>query len=213
MGSQVVWIDGCYKMTQKWVELSKRLFEQAPRIHMLHPKRFTYYEEIVEGFLGFFNTKEDCIKITETAADLGYDFKKYCSPVLACMWQTVTDTPFYDTWWEFCQISTRCDMIGFDVAKQIHGLPWRTVDDWSTTGVDFTGVGGTGRIGRRKLHPQPGEPDESLTTDDYIQLKTELLSDLKGIVKLHPSLYCKHWKKRYKIEEWVDAHVKKCYNK
>ena len=197
LGSEVVWIDGCYVMTKKWVEFSKNMF---PRTHMLHPKRFTYYEEIVEGYLSAFNSKEDVIKITETAKDMGYNFKKYSSPVLACMWQTVTDTQFHKFWWNFSQISTRCDMIGFDITKQLFDLEWNTVDDWFSTGIDFTGVGGSGRKGRRKMHPQNGDLDQW-------KRKDEILSELFKITRLHPKFYCKYWERQDKFQEWVEAHV------
>ena len=203
VGTDVVWIDGCYVMTKEWVEKSKKMF---PRTHMRHPKRFTYYEEIIEGYIGAFNSADDVIKITQTAKDMGYDFKKYSSPVCACIWQTVVESPFYKMWWDFSQISTRCDMIGFDLAKQLSGLEWNVVEDWLSVGVNFTGIGGDGRKGRKKLHPQNGEMNQW-------QKKDEMLSKLFEITKLYPKFYCSYWDREDKMREWVDTYVNFCYHK
>ena len=192
IGTDVVWIDGCYVMTKEWVEKSKLMF---PRTYMKHPKRFTYYEEIIEGYIGAFNSADDLIKITQTAKDMGYKFKQYSSPVCACIWQTVVDSPFYEMWWEFSQISTRCDMIGFDLSKQLTDLDWNVVEDWMSVGIDFTN-----KKDRNKLHPQEGDMNQWKRRHD-------MLGELYKITKLYPKFYYHYWDREDKLMEWVDKYI------
>tara|TARA_Y100001970_G_scaffold291279_1_gene427839 strand:+ start:6458 stop:7270 length:813 start_codon:yes stop_codon:yes gene_type:complete len=194
IGSQVVWIDGCYKHTRQWVELSKKLF---PRTHLLHPKRFTYYEEIVEGYVASFQTKESVIEVTQTAKDMGFNFKTYTPLALATFWQTVDEEsiPFNEKWWEFSQISTRCDQIGFNVARQVTGLTWGKYDGYFTCGIDFTWE--TGKSGRKKLHPQ-------IEDKEQWRKEKEILQELKHITKLRPEFY---YKNGLNFDKWVNRHI------
>ena len=192
IGADVVWIDACYVMTKEWVQKSKGMF---PRTMMRHPKKFTYYEEIIEGYISAFNSAEDVIKITQTAKDMGYKFRKYSSPVCACRWETVVDSPFYEMWWEFSQISTRCDMIGFDLAKQFSDLKWNVVEDWMSVGIDFINT-----KARKKLHPQNGDMDQWKNRNDMLQ-------QLYKITKLHPKLYYNFWNREDKLVEWVNKNI------
>jgi len=209
IGSQVVWIDGCYLMNKKWVEFSKKLFESHPRTHMIHPNKFSYLDEIIEGYMAAFNTREDVIKITKTAKEMGFDFKNYGSPILASNWQTVTDSPvqekFQKIWWEFSQISTRCDQIGFEVAKQLSGLEFNTCGFFETGG-DFTGVGGKGRVGRKKIHPRPGDREQYMNRD-------KMLKEVAHMTCLPPKIYAKVFnerteKGRERLNIWLDYYKK-----
>ena len=171
-GDRVVWIDGCYVMTEEYVQYTKKLFENHTRVHMRHPMSFTYYEEIAESYIASYNTVEDIINITKSADNIGFNFRKYTNPILASFWNTVGNAEFNELWWHLSQVSTRCDQIAFVVAKQITGLEWHTID-WLESGVNFRGVDGKGRgregnVGRRKKHPKAGSKDQWKTMNDML---------------------------------------------
>ena len=205
MGEQVVWIDGCYVMTEKYVEQSKKYFSESPRTHMYHPLKFSYYEEVLESYIAAFNTEEDILRITSHLNKLGFDFKSYVNPIMASFWNTVSEeaVEFNETWWELSQISTRCDQISFITSKFLTGLEWATIDDWTEPGVNFSGVVAShtpvGRVGRKKLHPQPAPKDQ-------YRNRYELLKKLRPLVGMNPFFHIKHWRKDDKLEEWMKAH-------
>ena len=202
-GDRVVWIDGCYVMTEEYVQYTKKLFENHSRVHMRHPMSFTYYEEITESYIASYNTVEDIINITKSADNIGFNFRKYTNPILASFWNTVGNAEFNELWWQLSQVSTRCDQIAFVVAKQITGLEWHTID-WLESGVNFRGVDGKGRgregnVGRRKKHPKAGSKDQWKTMND-------MLLQVKDIVGMNHVLYNKHWRNKEFLYEWIEKH-------
>ena len=202
-GDRVVWIDGCYVMTEEYVQYTKKLFENHTRVHMRHPMSFTYYEEIAESYIASYNTAEDIINITKSADNIGFNFRKYTNPILASFWNTVGNAEFNELWWQLSQVSTRCDQIAFVVAKQITGLEWHTID-WLESGVNFRGVDGKGRgregnVGRRKKHPKAGSKDQWKTMND-------MLLQVKEIVGMNHILYNKHWRNKEFLYEWIEKH-------
>ena len=202
-GDRVVWIDGCYVMTEEYVQYTKKLFENHTRVHMRHPMSFTYYEEIAESYIASYNTVEDIINITKSADNIGFNFRKYTNPILASFWNTVGNAEFNELWWHLSQVSTRCDQIAFVVAKQITGLEWHTID-WLESGVNFRGVDGKGRgregnVGRRKKHPKAGSKDQWKTMND-------MLLQVKEIVGMNHILYNKHWRNKEFLYEWIEKH-------
>ena len=202
-GDRVVWIDGCYVMTEEYVQYTKKLFENHTRVHMRHPMSFTYYEEIAESYIASYNTVEDIINITKSADNIGFNFRKYTNPILASFWNTVGNAEFNELWWHLSQVSTRCDQIAFVVAKQITGLEWHTID-WLESGVNFRGVDGKGRgregnVGRRKKHPKAGSKDQWKTMND-------MLLQVKDIVGMNHVLYNKHWRNKEFLYEWIEKH-------
>ena len=202
-GDKVVWIDGCYVMTEEYVQYTKKLFDNHTRTHMRHPMGFTYYEEIAESYIASYNTVEDIINITKSADNIGFNFRKYTNPILASFWNTVGNAEFNELWWQLSQVSTRCDQIAFVVAKQITGLEWYTID-WLESGVNFRGVDGKGRgregnVGRRKKHPKAGSKDQWKTMND-------MLLQVKDIVGMNHILYNKHWRNKEFLYEWIEKH-------
>lgn len=202
-GDRVVWIDGCYVMTEEYVQYTKKLFENHTRVHMRHPMSFTYYEEIAESYIASYNTLEDIINITKSADNIGFNFRKYTNPILASFWNTVGNAEFNELWWHLSQVSTRCDQIAFVVAKQITGLEWHTID-WLESGVNFRGVDGKGRgregnVGRRKKHPKAGSKDQWKTMND-------MLLKVKEIVGMNHIIYNKHWRNKEFLYEWIEKH-------
>jgi len=197
-GSKTVWIDGCYVMTEKFVEESRKLLDSCDFTIMRHCERFTYLDEVLEGFLASMNTWDDQILITKTIKDLGYNFKEYISPVLGSIWRTVTEdlVEFDELWWKYSLIGPNRDQISFDTARQLTSMPMEVVEDgWlsrerdvygrrlhGTLGVTF---GYQGKASRKKLHPQAGHDKQYLERD-------KLLKELKKLTGLHPHLYAKH---------------------
>lgn len=195
IGEKTVWIDGCYVQTKEWVELSKKLLDKHLRTHMLHEHRFSYYEEVLEGFVSSFNTKEDVLEITNTIKELGYNFKKYSSPVLASIWRVITEDSFefHDMWWKYSLIGPNRDQVSFDASKQLSGLNWNIMENWWDAQIDFSYE--TGKSSRKKIHPQAGHLQQYKERDD-------LLQELKKITNLHPSLYAKYMFEKT-IKRWV----------
>lgn len=199
MGSQVVWIDGCYQMTEEYVEQSKKNFVDADFTIMRHPNKFTYYDEVLEGFMASMNTWDDQILITETIKDLGYNFKEYISPVLGSIWRTITEelVEFNDLWWKYSLIGPNRDQISFDTARQLTKMSMNILEDgWAAPDRDAGGhktlpgtmgmlFGTRGKVSRKKLHPQAGHSTQYLERD-------KMLAELRRITGLHPFFYAKY---------------------
>lgn len=217
MGEQVVWIDGCYTITKEYVDYCKSTFEHTPRAHLVHPMKFTYYEEVTESYISNYNSLEDILKITRTVKDLGFDFKKYVNPMLASFWSTVSEDSvrFNELWWELSQISTRCDQIGFVVSKQLSGLPWFEIENVHSTGVNYRSldhregcvcpecaeIGGNikrGNLGRVKSHPKTGDSDQWMNID-------AMMKDVSELVGMTRHFYNKHWKDIRNVSEYIRA--------
>ena len=87
-GENTVWIDGCYIMTKEFVELAKQRF---PFTILRHPNRFSYYDEMLEGFeCSFFGFREG-IELTRILFEDGYNFRDYRSPLGTIIYRTIND--------------------------------------------------------------------------------------------------------------------------
>ena len=208
IGSKTVWIDGCYVMTEKYVEESRKLLDNSNFTIMRHCERFTYLDEVLEGFMASMNTWDDQILITKTIKELGYNFKEYISPVLGSIWRTVTEDliEFDELWWKYSLIGPNRDQISFDTARQLTEMPMTVLEDgWLSRKFDAKGhrlpgsVGVTfgydGKVGRRKLHPQAGHSQQFLERD-------KMCAEIQKITKLHPFLYA-----RYNHYSFVERNV------
>jgi hypothetical protein len=184
-GEDTVWIDGCYVQTQEWVNLSKEIFKKNKFTHIRHPLKFNFIEEAIEKYVGSFSTREDILEICNLLKEKNYNFYKYSSPILCCIWRTITEEMniFHDTWWEYSLIGLNRDQISFDYAKQKHNLNWQIIEDWLSVGVDWSRV--TGKLARKKIHPQKGDLEQYLR-------KEEMLSEISKITKMPWKLYLKH---------------------
>ncbi len=194
MGSKTTWIDGCYRMTEKFVERSKENLDNSNFTIMRHPDKFSYMDEVLEGFMASMNTWEDQILITKTIKDLGYNFKKYISPVLGSMWRVVTEDliEFDDLWWKYSLIGPNRDQISFDTARQLTSMKmnileygWFAKKGFRQPGSMGMLFGSTGKVGRRKLHPQAGHDKQYLERDKF-------LLELRKLTGLHPHIYARH---------------------
>ena len=209
VGSKVAWIDGCYIMTKKYVEETKRVLDSYPFTIMRHYNKFTYYDEVLEGYLGNMNTWDDQVEITKALAEIGYKFRLYSSPVLGSFWRVITEDlfDFHDMWWKYSLIGPNRDQISFDCSRQYHNLNMHVIEDgWlgahshipGSMGVLF---GSKGKQYRRKIHPQNGV-FEGLTLDEILDKARDLIYHLYPITKLHPKLYT-----RYDHEGWIMQNV------
>ena len=190
IGTRTVWLDGCYVHTKEWVENCKTILGRNPYYgmggwgaltHMLHPHRFTFHNEIMEGFGANFNTKEEMLELVDALSKVDYDFKKYCSPVLTCIWRTISEEmfEFHDLWWKYSKIGSNRDQISFDCAKQLTGLKWDTIPDWETIGLDLTSP--TAKSARNKRHPQAGHFTTENTYSDILEECYHLLKEIRPI--------------------------------
>ena len=195
IGSKTTWIDGCYVMTKEYVERSKENLNKHDFTIMRHPSRYSYYDEVLEGFLASMNTWDDQILITNTIKDVGYNFKKYCSPILGSMWRVITEdlNKFSELWWKYSLIGPNRDQISFDTARQLTSIKLNILEDgWILRDADGRIIEGTmgmlfgveGKLGRRKLHPQAGHDKQYLEKD-------KMLAELRKITGLHPFFYDK----------------------
>ena len=195
VGTKTVWIDGCYKHTKKWVQRCKKILSEEKLSHMLHPHRYNYHNEVMEGFACAFNTKQDVIDITKALYDEEhqgkkrgrYKFDQYSSPVLACIWREISEEMFHfhDLWWHYSLIGPNRDQISFDAAKQfanMKNLKWNIFPDWTKMDIDF--IGDRAKINRKKLHPQAGEFTKKTTMTEIYQECRNLLSEIRPMTKI-----------------------------
>ena len=190
IGTKTVWLDGCYVHTKEWVDNCKIILERNPYsgmggwgslTHMVHPHRFTFHNEVMEGFGANFNTKEQFIELVQELDRVNYDFKKYSSPVLTCIWRTISEEmfEFHDLWWKYSLVGSNRDQISFDCAKQLTGLKWDTIPDWETIGLDLTSP--TSKSARNKRHPQAGNFTTRTTYSDILRECYDLLKEIRPI--------------------------------
>jgi len=180
-GTKTVWLDGCYVHTKEWVDKSKAILKDVPLTHMLHPHRFTFHNEIMEGFGANFNSREQMLELVHALQKVNYDFKQYYSPVLTCIWRQIDDemAEFHDLWWKYSKIGSNRDQISFDCARQLTGLKWSRIHDWETIGLDLTSP--TSKSARNKRHPQAGHFSEKNTYSDVLKECYELLKEIRPI--------------------------------
>ena len=206
-GTKTVWLDGCYVHTKEWVDKSKAILKEVPLTHMLHPHRFTFHNEVMEGFGANFNTREQFIELVDALRKIDYDFKQYCSPVLTCLWRQVDDEmkEFHDLWWKYSKIGSNRDQISFDCARQLTGLKWSRIHNWETIGIDLTSP--KSKVARNKRHPQAGHFDENSTYDQILEECYNLLKEIRpytGIQDEH-QIYRVGWNELKDPDTWDRA--------
>ena len=177
-GTHTVWIDGCYQHTEKFVENSTKSF---PFTMLRHASKFSYYDEMLEGFLCAFFTMEDGLELTRKLKELNYNFRKYSSPLGTIVWRTINDEiiEFNKLWYEYSLIGCNRDQISYDAALQLTGIKPQILEDRNASGVP---LGFYGKIGRKGMHPQHGSKDQW-------KLKTEFLKKMQEITGLSYKIY------------------------
>ena len=179
--SHTVWIDACFKLTKQFVDNSMKSF---PFSVLRHGGRFTYIDEVLEGYTCAFFTESSIINLSKDLALKNYNFKEYSSPQCTILWRKLTDDviKFNKTWYEWGNRGYNRDNIPFDAAIQFTGITPKFYDKRDSSGIEF---GYFNKVGRRGLHPQHGDKKQYLRKDDF-------LHTLHPITGLHPKLYAKY---------------------
>ena len=203
MGTETVWIDGCYKMTEKFVEQSKKYLSENDFTVMRHPcvteDGMTYLDECLEGFVCSMSTWDEVIDITTRLKETKkYSFRQYSAPVLGAIWRRLTpDYPdFGDLWWEWSLIGPNRDQVSFDYARQKTGMELNIFEKgWTSKKRDenynrLPGEAGLllgyeGKVSRKKLHPKAGHSDQWRERD-------AILKELAPMTGLNPKLYARY---------------------
>ena len=163
-GEDTVWIDACYVMTKEFVELAKKRF---PFTILRHPNRFSYYDEMLEGFeCSFFGFNEG-VELTRILFEDGYNFRQYRSPLGTIIYRTINDdtVKFGDSWWHYFDAGVNRDQISFDAALQLNDLNPEIVEDRNNCGI---ALGYHNKVGRRGKHPQRGAKDQWRIRHEFV---------------------------------------------
>ena len=90
-------------MTEEFVTKTRDIFPTTCHT-MEHCYEFTYYDEMLEGFMCNFFSWGDGVWLTKSLAEAGYKFDEYISPCCTMIWRTVDDSDqfkkFGDEWWK-----------------------------------------------------------------------------------------------------------------
>jgi hypothetical protein len=188
-GEDTIWIDGCYLMTKNFIDVSKKLF---PLTILKHKPKFSYYDEMLEGFNCAWYTDEDVMQVTQYLYELEYNFSKYTSPLCAIIWRTITDSIIEhdNLWWKLIfagkdYVPCR-DQIGFAAALQFLNISPQKLDR-DYIGIEF---GGSNKVGRIKKLDQRGDKSQYNYCD-------QLVTKMKEYVKLNPKLYARYDHSQY----------------
>ena len=179
-GEDTVWIDACYVMTKEFVELAKSRF---PFTILRHPNKFSYYDEMLEGFECSFFRFDQGIELTRILFEDGYNFRQYRSPLGTIIYRTINDETirFGDSWWHYFEVGVNRDQISFDAALQLNDLNPKIIEDRNDCGV---ALGYYNKVGRKGKHPQRGALDQW-------QYRHEFINAMKSYVGMS-KIYIKH---------------------
>lgn len=189
-GENTIWIDACYIQTKEFVEFGRKIFPTTVTT-MEHCYEFTYYDEMLEGFLCGFFSYEDGIDLTKKLSEVGYNFKEYCSPCCTIIWRTISNSTsfknFCDLWWKWSLVGSNRDQHSFDAARQFTGIEVSRVHNKPPStivaGVDLRfDLKNKNRKGK---HPKRGETTQWQRRDQF-------LKDMQEYTKLSPRIYAKH---------------------
>ena len=178
-GSHTIWIDGCYKHTREFVEKSRYCF---PFTMLRHASKFSYFDEMLEGFTCAFFSYDDAIELTKKLKETGYNFRTYASPLGTIVYRTLTPDmiKFNELWYKWSLVGCNRDQIAYDVAIKESGIQLPSVfENRCDSGVP---LGFYEKWGRKGYHPQRGDKDQ-------YKRKDELLKEMGEITGLNPKLY------------------------
>ncbi len=190
LGTYTVWVDGCFVHTREFVEKSLYSF---PFTTLRNISKFSYYDELLEGFTCAFFPYDGAIKLTEALSNTNYKFSNYSSPQCSIVWRYLYDdtVKFNKEWYNWSQQGINRDSIPFDAAMHMTGLKPLFYENRSDSGIK---MGFQHKVGRIKKHPQHGDKKQYTYVDQFIK-------DLERITKLKPLLYIK-----YKFHEFYMKH-------
>ena len=190
-GEHTVWIDACYIQTKEFIEFSKTVFPTKGITTLEHCYRFTYYDEMLEGFMCGFFSYEAGIELTKKLAKTNYNFKDYISPCCTILWRTIKTSKqfidFCDLWWEWSLVGSNRDQHSFDAARQFTEIPVFRVENKPPStiagGIDLRfDLKNQNRKGK---HPKRGSTDQWRRRDEF-------LKELQQYTNLNPKIYAKH---------------------
>ena len=189
-GTYTVWVDGCFVHTREFVEKSLYSF---PFTTLRNISKFSYYDELLEGFTCAFFSYEGGIEITKELSTTNYKFNKYSSPQCSIIWRYLYDETieFNEQWYTWSKKGINRDSIPFDAAVQLTGTKPLYYENRTDSGIK---MGFQHKVGRVKKHPQYGDKDQYTKVDQFIK-------DLEKWTKLKPLLYIK-----YKFHEFYMKH-------
>ena len=146
-----------------------------------HGGRFSYIEEMLEGFNCAFFGYKDGLNISRSLNESGYNFKKYSSPQCTIVWRKLTEEIKYfdDVWYSWGNQKYNRDNIPFDAAIQLTGISPSFYDDRDESGIT---LGFFNKVGRKGKHPQHGDKKQYL-------MKKEFMHELKSITGLRAKFY------------------------
>lgn len=189
-GTYTVWVDGCFVHTREFVEKSLYSF---PFTTLRNISKFSYYDELLEGFTCAFFSYEGGIEITKELSTTNYKFNKYSSPQCSIIWRYLYDETieFNEQWYTWSKKGINRDSIPFDAAVQLTGTKPLYYENRTDSGIK---MGFQHKVGRVKKHPQYGDKNQYTKVDEFIK-------DLEKWTKLKPLLYIK-----YKFHEFYMKH-------
>jgi hypothetical protein len=191
VGEHTVWIDACYIQTKEFIEFSKTVFPTMGVTTLEHCYRFTYYDEMLEGFLCGFFSYDAGIELTKKLAEIDYNFKNYISPCCTILWRTIkrskTFTDFCDLWWKWSLVGSNRDQHSFDAARQIAGIHVDRVENKppSTISAGIDLKFDLKNKNRKGKHPKRGN-------NNQWKRREEFLKELQEYTGLNPKIYAKH---------------------
>ncbi len=175
--SYTVWIDGCFVLTKRFIENSMTSF---PFSVLRHGSKFSYLDEMLEGFTCAFFGYDDAINLSKSLKESGYNFKNYSSPQCTILWRKLTEDMkvFNETWYNWGCRNYNRDNIPFDASIQFTGLSPKFYDDRDDSGIE---LGFLNKVGRRKKHPQHGDKKQYLQKDKFL----DDMKDITGLPKIY----------------------------
>ena len=161
-----------------------KVFELTYYLNSLDPaKNFetnrTYYSDDDYFERGFYDAILHDKTINLNLEELRFNYKEYMSTVIGSNCREVTEDliKFDELWWKYSLIGPNRDQISFDTARQLTSMKMNILEHgwWvEKNGCRFPGTmgvlfGSTGKVGRKKLHPQAGHDKQYLERDKNLE--------------------------------------------
>jgi hypothetical protein len=104
-GEDTVWIDGCYKLTKNFTEISKSMGEFVLQIH---PAKRSLIQEFLKLYSFGFSSEEECYSLASRMYNSGYRCVMYKQTINCCVWRKIS--PEINAWnecWRDWYMSSR----------------------------------------------------------------------------------------------------------
>ena len=181
-GTNTIWIDACYQLTREFITRSKKCF---PFTMLRHASKFSYFDEMLEGFTCAFFSYDDGILLTKKLQEAGYNFRTYGSPLGTIVWRTMSSKmkEFNKQWYDWSLVGCNRDQIAFDAALKFSGVKLPSVyENRNDAGIKLGYYNKKGRLGK---HPQRGDLKQ-------YKRKISFLGELSKITNLSAHLYAEY---------------------